>query len=47
MVDADVAKTWDIPASWTLRAQMPFGSNEAEFGEKTFMDDEQRFRVFA
>ncbi|NLY57448.1 MAG: nitroreductase family protein [Gammaproteobacteria bacterium] len=47
VVDADVAKTWDIPASWTLRAQMPFGSNEAEFGEKTFMDDEQRFRVFA
>jgi predicted oxidoreductase (fatty acid repression mutant protein) len=47
VVDADVAKTWDIPSSWTLRAQMPFGSNEAEFGEKTFMDDEQRFRVFA
>ena len=47
VVDADVTKTWDIPASWTLRAQMPFGSNEAGFGEKTFMDDEQRFRVFA
>lgn len=46
VVDAAVAKTWDIPASWTLRAQMPFGSNEAGFGEKTFMDDEQRFRVF-
>lgn len=47
VVDADVAKTWNIPASWTLRAQMPFGSNEAEFGDKAFMDDEQRFRVFA
>lgn len=47
VVDAAVAKTWAIPASWTLRAQMPFGSNEAGFGEKTFMDDEQRFRVFA
>lgn len=47
VVDAAVAKTWDIPASWTLRAQMPFGSNEADFGEKAFMDDEQRFRVFA
>ncbi len=46
VVDAAVAKTWDIPASWTLRAQMPFGSNEAGFGEKTFMEDEQRFRVF-
>jgi len=47
VVDGAVAETWDIPASWVLRAQMPFGSNEAEFGEKTFMDDEQRFRVFA
>jgi len=46
VVDEAVAKTWDIPASWTLRAQMPFGSNEAGFGEKTFMDDEQRFLVF-
>lgn len=47
VVDEAVAKTWSIPASWRLRAQMPFGSNEAGFGEKTFMDDEQRFRVFA
>jgi len=47
VVDKAVAETWDIPASWLLRAQMPFGSNEADFGEKTFMDDEQRFRVFA
>lgn len=28
------------------RAQMPFGSNEAPFGEKTFIDDAERFRVF-
>ncbi|HHX82949.1 MAG TPA: nitroreductase family protein [Pseudomonadaceae bacterium] len=47
VVDGDVARTWDIPASWTLRAQMPFGSNEAGFAEKTFMDDDQRFRVVA
>ena len=36
---------WNIPASWKLRAQMPFGSNEAGFGEKAFMDDAERFRV--
>lgn len=47
VVDEAVAKTWNIPASWLLRAQMPFGSNEAGFGEKTFMDDEQRFLTFA
>ncbi|CAN7545900.1 nitroreductase family protein [Bosea sp. LjRoot90] len=45
LVDAEVAKTWSIPASWTLRAQMPFGSNEAAFAEKAFIDDELRFRT--
>lgn len=45
LVDAGVAETWNIPASWTLRAQMPFGSNEAAFPEKTFIDDELRFRT--
>lgn len=45
LVDAEVAKTWDIPASWKLTAQMPFGSNEAAFPEKAFMDDGLRFRT--
>lgn len=43
--DAAVAAKWGVPASWKLRAQMPFGSNEAGFGEKTYMDDAQRFIV--
>lgn len=47
LIDADVAARWNIPASWKLRAQMPFGSNERPFGEKAFMDDEQRFKVFS
>ncbi|KRE09752.1 nitroreductase [Bosea sp. Root381] len=45
LVDADVAKAWNIPESWKLTAQMPFGSNEAAFPEKTFIDDELRFRT--
>lgn len=45
LLDASVAREWNIPASWKLRAQMPFGSNEAPFGDKTFMDDAERFRV--
>lgn len=45
--DAAAAAEWNIPASWKLRAQMPFGSHEGGFGEKSFIDDEQRFRVFA
>jgi len=46
LIDADVAGTWNIPAGWKLRAQMPFGSNEQPFPEKTFIDDEIRFKVF-
>ena len=46
LVDAEAAARWNIPASWKLRAQMPFGSNEKPFGDKAFMDDAQRFKVF-
>lgn len=45
--DAAAAKEWDIPTTWKLRAQMPFGSNQAPFGDKTFIDDAIRFKVFA
>lgn len=47
LVDAEAGKAWSIPASWKLTAQMPFGSNEAGFAEKTFIDDEVRFRTHA
>ena len=47
VVDDAAQKEWNIPASWKLRAQMPFGSHEAPFGDKAFMDDAQRFRGFA
>jgi predicted oxidoreductase (fatty acid repression mutant protein) len=46
LLDAEVAKTWGVPSSWKLRAQMPFGTNEQPFGEKAFMDDAERFKVF-
>jgi len=45
VVDAAAQATWNVPGSWKLRAQMPFGSHENGFGEKTFMDDTQRFIV--
>lgn len=47
LIDEEVAKTWNLPESWKLRAQMPFGSNEAPLGEKTFIADDTRFRTFA
>ena len=45
LIDAAVARQWNVPASWTLRAQMPFGANAAPFGAKAFMDDAARFKV--
>lgn len=45
--DAATAAEWSLPVSWKLRAQMPFGANNGGFGDKTFINDEQRFRVFA
>ena len=46
LIDEAVRKEWDLPASWLLRAQMPFGSIEQPAGDQTFMDDAVRFRVF-
>ena len=45
LIDAEVARTWQIPASWKLRAQMPFGSNEKPLAEKTFISDALRFKT--
>lgn len=46
LIDEDVKAHWELPASWKLRAQLPFGSIEQPAGEKTFIDDAERFRIF-
>ena len=46
IIDEEVAQTFDIPANWKLRAQLVLGSIEAPAGEKTFMDDRERFKSF-
>jgi len=46
LIDDQVAKAFDIPENWKLRAQMPFGSIEAPADDKTFMADADRFKVF-
>lgn len=45
LVDAAAAAQWNLPSTWTLRAQMPFGAHAAPIGEKTYIDDAVRFRV--
>src|SRR5690625_82560 len=45
--DEAIREKWGIPASWVLRAQMPFGSVEGEPQEKTFIEDDLRVKVFS
>jgi len=46
IIDDEVAIAFDVPSNWKLRAQLVFGSIEAPAGEKTFMDDAERFKTF-
>ncbi|WP_341778257.1 nitroreductase family protein [Levilactobacillus sp. HBUAS70063] len=46
LIDDAVREAFDVPASWRLRAEMDFGSIEAPAGDKDYMDDGERFRVF-
>lgn len=45
LIDDAIHLAFDVPASWRLRAEMPFGSVEAPAGEKEFMNDADRFKV--
>lgn len=46
LIDQKVASEWNLPASWRLMAQMPFGNVEAPAGEKQFQPLEDRIKVF-
>lgn len=47
LITPQVLSTWNIPSSWTLVAQLPFGKPSAPAGEKTFQPIEGvRFKVF-
>ncbi|WP_172197424.1 nitroreductase family protein [Saccharibacillus qingshengii] len=46
LIDAGVQEAWNLPSSWLLRAQMPFGAPLAPAGEKTFQPVEERVKVF-
>jgi predicted oxidoreductase (fatty acid repression mutant protein) len=45
IIDDQVREAFGIPANWRLRAEMPFGSIEAQAGDKDYMDKADRFRV--
>jgi len=46
IIDDAVREEWDIPSSWKLIAQMPFGAPTAEPGEKQYQSLEERLKVF-
>jgi len=46
LVDADVRKAWNLPESWKLLAEMPFGSVENPAGLKEFLPVENRIKIF-
>lgn len=46
LVDAEVAKTWNIDPEWKLIAQMPFGNPVGQPNEKEFNPIDQRLRIF-
>lgn len=47
IIDDEVKRTWQLPESWQLLAQMPFGRPKAPAGEKEFLDNmDERFKVF-
>ena len=46
VIDEAVRVAWDLPTSWKLSAQMPFGKPIADPVEKTFQPIESRVKVF-
>ena len=46
LIEADVKKEWNIPESWKLIAQMPFGKPTVKPDEKHYEPLEDRIKVF-
>lgn len=46
LIEEKVKAEWDVPPSWRLIAQMPFGKPTQEPGEKEFAPINNRLKVF-
>lgn len=46
LIDEKVKSEWNIPESWRLIAQMPFGKPAADPGDKDFAPLEDRVKVY-
>lgn len=45
LIDKAVIQMFDLPKTWELVAQMPFGSIETEPAEKTFLPLDERLKI--
>lgn len=45
LIDEAIHQAFDLPETWKLRAEMPFGSIETPAGEKDYLDDEAVFKL--
>lgn len=45
LIDDAIHQTFDLPDSWQLRAEMPFGSIEVSAGNKDFLNDGEKFKL--
>lgn len=46
LIDQQIRTKWELPDSWHLVAQMPFGTPGSEPQEKTFQPLDERVRIF-
>lgn len=46
LIDEAVRYTWNLPSSWQLIAEMPFGTPIAEPGEKEIVELSKRVKIF-
>ena len=45
LIEKEVAKEWNIPDTWKLIAQMPFGKPTSEPGDKDFQPINERVKI--
>lgn len=45
LIDDAIHEAFDLPESWKLRAEMPFGSIEAPAGDKDYLPEDQVFKL--
>ena len=45
LIDDAIHQAFNLPDSWQLRAEMPFGWIEAPAGNKDFRDDSEKFKL--